>query len=53
VTYTPSVAQNPGLDYGRSSFDVYDRFVTLGNFAVPYGFALTPFLALIRARLLM
>jgi len=45
VTYTPSVAQNPGLDYGRSSFDVHDRFVILGNFAVPYGFALTPFFA--------
>jgi hypothetical protein len=45
VTYTPSVAQNPGLDYGRSSFDVHDRFVILGNFAAPYGFALTPFFA--------
>ena len=32
VTYTPSVAQNPGLDYGRSSFDVHNRFVILGNF---------------------
>jgi hypothetical protein len=45
VTYTPSVAQNPGLDYGRSSFDVHDRFVILGNFSAPYGFALTPFFA--------
>jgi hypothetical protein len=45
VTYTPSVAQNPGLDYGRSSFDVHDRFVLLGNFSAPYGFALTPFFA--------
>jgi hypothetical protein len=45
VTYTPSVAQDPGLDYGRSSFDVHNRFVILGNFAVPYGFALTPFFA--------
>ena len=45
VTYTPSVAQNPSLDYGRSSFDVHDRFVILGNFAAPYGFALTPFFA--------
>ena len=43
VTYTPSVAQNPGLDYGRSSFDVHDRFVLLGNFSAPYGFSLTPF----------
>ncbi len=45
VNYTPSVAQNPGLDYGRSSFDVHDRFVILGNFSAPYGFALTPFFA--------
>jgi hypothetical protein len=45
VTYTPSVAQNPGLDYGRSSFDVHDRFVILGNFAVPYGLTVTPFFA--------
>jgi hypothetical protein len=45
VTYTPSVAQDPGLDYGRSSFDVHNRFVILGNFSVPYGFSLTPFFA--------
>jgi hypothetical protein len=37
VTYTPSVAQDPGLDYGRSSFDVHNRFVLLGNFSAPYG----------------
>jgi hypothetical protein len=45
VTYTPSVAQNPGLDYGRSSFDVHNRFVLLGNFAAPYAISLTPFFA--------
>jgi Carboxypeptidase regulatory-like domain len=45
VTYTPSVAQNPGLDYGRSSFDVHNRFVILGNFLVPYAISLTPFFA--------
>jgi len=45
VTYTPSVAQDPGLDYGRSSFDVHNRFVILGNFSAPYGFSLTPFFA--------
>jgi hypothetical protein len=45
VTYTPSVAQNPGLDYGRSSFDVHNRFVILGNFSAPYGVSLTPFFA--------
>jgi hypothetical protein len=45
VTYTPSVAQNPGLDYGRSSFDVHNRFVILGNFSAPWGLSLTPFFA--------
>ena len=45
VTYTPSVAQDPGLDYGRTSFDVHNRFVILGNFSAPYGFSLTPFFA--------
>jgi hypothetical protein len=45
VTYTPSVAQNPGLDYGRSSFDVHNRFVILGNVSAPWGVSLTPFFA--------
>jgi Carboxypeptidase regulatory-like domain len=45
VTYTPSVAQDPGLDYGRSSFDVHNRFVVLGNFSAPWGVSLTPFFA--------
>jgi hypothetical protein len=45
VTYTPSVAQNPGLDYGRSTFDVHNRFVILGNFSAPYGVSLSPFFA--------
>ena len=45
VTSTPSVAQNPGLDYGRSDFDVHHRFVLLGNFSAPYGVSLTPFFA--------
>ncbi len=43
VTYTPSVAQDPGLDYGRTSFDVHNRFVILGNFSAPYAISLTPF----------
>ncbi len=43
VTYMPSIAQNPGLDYGRTSFDVHNRFVLLGNFSAPWGVALTPF----------
>jgi Carboxypeptidase regulatory-like domain len=45
VTYNPSVAQDPGLDYGRSSFDVHNRFVLLGNFSAPWAVSLTPFFA--------
>jgi hypothetical protein len=45
VTYSPSVAQNPGLDYGRSSFDVHNRFVLLGSFSAPWGVSLNPFFA--------
>ncbi len=45
VTYTPSVGQSPGLDYGRSSFDVHNRFVILGNFSAPYAISLSPFVA--------
>jgi Carboxypeptidase regulatory-like domain len=44
VTYTPSIAQDPGLDYGRSSFDVHNRFILLGNFSAPYAISLSPFL---------
>jgi hypothetical protein len=45
VNSVASVAQKPGLDYGRSSFDVHDRFVILGNFAGPWAFSFTPFFA--------
>ncbi len=45
VTYTPSVAQDPGLDYGRSNFDVRNRFVLLGNFSAPYGVTFNPYFA--------
>ncbi|MGC2400047.1 MAG: carboxypeptidase regulatory-like domain-containing protein [Acidobacteriaceae bacterium] len=43
VNFTPSIAQDPGLDYGRSSFDVHNRFLILGNFTLPYAFSVTPF----------
>lgn len=45
VAYTPSVAQNPGLDYGRATFDIRNRFLIFGNVSAPYGIALTPFLS--------
>jgi hypothetical protein len=43
VTYVPSVSQRIGLDYGRSSFDVHNRFILLGNFNAPYGVSVAPF----------
>jgi hypothetical protein len=45
VGYVPTVSQDPGLDYGRTNFDVHNRFVILGNFIAPWGFSFSPFLA--------
>jgi hypothetical protein len=45
VGYVPTVAQYPGLDYGRASFDVHNRFVILGNYIAPWGLSFAPFLA--------
>jgi hypothetical protein len=44
VTYVPSVASNPGLDYGRTSFDVHNRFLVFGNFTLPWQISASPFL---------
>lgn len=44
VTYVPSVAQDPGFDYGRTSFDVHHRIVVAGSFLAPFGFSLSPML---------
>jgi hypothetical protein len=45
VNYVPSVSQYPGLDYGRTSFDVHNRFVILGNITAPWSLSFAPFLA--------
>jgi len=45
VTYVPSVAQDPGFDYGRTSFDIHNRFVIFGNVMAPHAFSFAPFLA--------
>lgn len=42
VTYVPSFAQDPGFDYGRSSFDVHHRLVVIGNLSADYGVMLSP-----------
>lgn len=42
VTYVPSFAQDPGFDYGRSSFDLHHRLVIIGNLSAHYGVMLSP-----------
>jgi hypothetical protein len=44
VNSFPSDAHNPGLDYGRNSFDVHNRFVVLGNIQAPWAMSFAPFL---------
>ena len=34
----PSVAQNPGLDYGRASFGVRHRVTLMNSYTAPFGF---------------
>ena len=44
ATYFPSNPSNPGADYGRSSFDVRNRFLLGGNLQGPYGVSFSPML---------
>jgi hypothetical protein len=45
VTYVPSVAQNPGLDYGRAGFGITNRLFLLGTYSAPHGIVFAPLLA--------
>jgi len=45
VTYVPSVAQDPGLDYGRAGFGIRNRLFLLGTYSAPHGFVFAPLLA--------
>jgi hypothetical protein len=45
VTYTPTIAADPGFDYGRTSFDVHNRFLVLGNISAPWQLSFAPFLS--------
>ncbi|HYK37076.1 TonB-dependent receptor [Alloacidobacterium sp.] len=40
-----SNAHDPKLDYGRSAFDVHNRFIVLGNIQAPWAISFAPFLA--------
>lgn len=45
VGSTPSVAGEPGFDYGRSAFDIRNRFLLLGSFTAPWQISLAPFIS--------
>ncbi len=44
VNSTPSVAQKPGLDYGRASFGIHHRLLLIGTYSVPHGITLASLL---------
>jgi hypothetical protein len=45
VGSVPSVSSNPGLDYGRTAFDIHHRFMLFGNFNLPWKVSLSPMIA--------
>ena len=42
VGSVPSVSSDPGLDFGRTSFDVAHRFMVFGNFMFPWQISASP-----------
>ncbi len=42
VGSVPSVSSDPGLDYGRTSFDIRNRFMLFGNFMLPWRVSFSP-----------
>jgi hypothetical protein len=44
VTSFPSVAKDPGQDYGRASFDIHNSLFLLGTYAAPHGITIAPLL---------
>ncbi len=44
VAYFPSNQFDPRADYGRSTFDVHNRFLLGGNYLAPFGVSISPFL---------
>jgi hypothetical protein len=45
VSTTPTVASDPGFDYGRSTFDIHNRFLIMGSFTAPWQVSFSPFLS--------
>ena len=46
ATYFPSNQFDPRADYGRSTFDIHQRFLLGGNYSAPLGISISPFLVL-------
>ena len=44
ATYFPSNQFDPAADYGRSTFDVHNRFLLGGSYRAPFGVSLSPFI---------
>ena len=42
VSSVPSVSSDPGLDFGRTTFDVAHRFMVFGNFMFPWQISASP-----------
>jgi hypothetical protein len=45
ANYFPSVAKNPGFDYGRASFGIHHRVFLLATYTAPHGVILAPLLS--------
>ncbi len=45
VGSVPSVSSDPGLDYGRTTFDIANRFMLFGNFNLPWKISASPMLS--------
>ncbi|MFZ2023952.1 MAG: TonB-dependent receptor domain-containing protein [Terracidiphilus sp.] len=45
VNSFPSVAQDPGFDYGRASFSIRNRAFLVGSYTAPHGFVLGAYMA--------
>ena len=44
AAYFPSNQFDPREDYGRSTFDVHNRFLLGGNYSAPFGVSISPFM---------
>jgi Carboxypeptidase regulatory-like domain len=45
VNSFPSVAKDPGFDYGRASFGIRQKFLAVGSYTAPRGFVLGAYVA--------